>query len=131
MPRGFLASANKPSQRVALLLLAFSVCLGLFLGAAPAHAATVTWDGAGPDGKWQTGLNWVGGIPPQSGNSLVFTGNTQPASTNNLGPGTQFNGITFNNPAGLFNLTGNSITLGGDIADNQVVSTETIGLPMA
>ncbi len=111
--------------------LAVSACLGLFLSLAPARAAVKVWDGLGPDGKWQTGLNWVGGIPPQLGDSLVFTGNTQPASTNNLGPGTQFNGIAFNNPAGLFNLTGNSITLGGDIADNQVVSTETIALPMA
>ncbi|HWY74229.1 MAG TPA: autotransporter-associated beta strand repeat-containing protein, partial [Verrucomicrobiae bacterium] len=108
-----------------------SACLSLFFNIPAARSAVVTWDGAGPDGKWQTGLNWVGGNPPGAGDSLVFTGNIQPVSTNNFGPGTQFSGIAFNNPAGIFNLSGNSVTLAGNISDSQVVSTETIGLSLA
>ena len=65
------------------------------------------------------------------GRFVIFTGTTRLANTNNFTFGTLFNNITFNAPAGAFNLTGNAITLGGDIADNQVVVTETIALNIA
>jgi fibronectin-binding autotransporter adhesin len=120
----------KINQYLSRTLSLASACLSMYFGVPAARSAVVTWDGAGPDGKWQTGLNWVGGNPPGAGDSLIFTGNTRPVSTNNFGAGFLFSGLTFNNPAGIFTLTGNSITLGGNITDNQVISTETVGLPL-
>src|SRR6185295_12688219 len=51
-------------------------------------------------------------------------------STNNFGNGTLFDSISFTNPVSGFTLWGNSITLGGNITNNQVVTLETINLPI-
>src|SRR4051812_48233118 len=62
----------------------------LGLAGVRADAAVKTWNGGGGDGKWQTGLNWVGGAAPLAGDSLIFTGNTRVANTNNFPPTTAF-----------------------------------------
>jgi fibronectin-binding autotransporter adhesin len=96
----------------------------------PAGAATLTWTGEGADDLWSTPANW-GGTAPTAGDSLIFTSTRRLSNTNNLPSGILFNGITFDLPAGAFNLRGNPITLGGDIADNQVVTLQTISLSLA
>jgi hypothetical protein len=100
------------------------------LDANQAQAADRTWTGGGGDNNWGTPANW-GGTAPVAGDALFFTGTARTSSTNGLPSGTLFNGITFNSPAGAFNLAGNPITLGGDIADNQVVTLQTINLSLA
>ena len=79
---------------------------------------TRTWSGGGAGANWDTGANWDGAVPG-AGSDLVFSGTNQLSSTNNLTAGTLFNSISFGNAtAGRtgFTLSGNPITLGGNIA---------------
>src|SRR5882672_7965682 len=119
-----------------LLSISIFVSLLCIVAVFPVRGATETWTGGGSDGKWQTGGNWLGGTPPATGDSLFFSGTIRLANTNNIAAGTIFSGITFNvpagnSPAGAFSLAGNSIALGGDIADYQVVTVESINLQLA
>lgn len=108
------------------------IAILLFLSFAPVsvHAANKTWDGGGEDDFWLTGANWNGNSAPGATDPLFFTGTVRLANTNNFADATVFSGITFNTPAGAFILSGNQMTLGGGITNNQVVVTETIGLPL-
>jgi autotransporter-associated beta strand protein len=94
----------------------------------PAGAAT--WSGPGPDGKWLDGENWIGGVAPTAGSTLIFTGTGNLNATNNFTLGTVFDGIEFVSPAGPFVLGGNLLTLDGVISDNQALVPETINLNM-
>src|SRR5688500_8084370 len=100
------------------------------LSVLPAGAATLTWTGGGADDLWSTPDNW-GGTAPMPGDSLIFTTTTRLNNTNNFTSGTLFSGVTFDLPAGPFSLNGSPITLGGNIANNQVVTLQTINLSLA
>jgi len=91
-------------------------------------AATVTWNGGGTDNNFSTVFNWVGTVAPVNNDALVFDGFSRLAPANDLAPNTTFSGITFASTAGGFTVSGNAITLGGDITDNATVLTETISL---
>jgi fibronectin-binding autotransporter adhesin len=104
--------------------------LALLLALVPGRAATLTWTGGGNNDNWSTAANW-GGIVPSPGDSLIFTTTSRLINTNNFSPGTAFNGIAFEVPAGSFILNGNPITLGGDIVNNQFVTLQTINLALA
>jgi autotransporter-associated beta strand protein len=115
--------------------LAYIAHLALVMVAAgwnPLYAANKVWDGGGADNFWQTPRNWDADTAPSVGDTLIFTSATRLNNTNDFPAGTLFNGISFNTPpaVGTFILGGNSITLGGDISDNQVVTLETINLPL-
>ncbi len=96
-----------------------------------ASAANKTWDGGGENSNWQTGANWDANTAPAPGDSLFFTLTTRLINTNNFPGGTAFSGITFNTPAGAFDLRGNPISLSGGITNNQVVVTEIVSLPLS
>ena len=96
----------------------------------PVRAATDIWTGGGADGRWQTPANW-GGTPPSAGDALTFQGTVRLNNTNNFTVSTVFNGISFNSPAGAFNLFGNPTTLANDIVDNQVVVNQSVNLPLS
>lgn len=114
-------------------VLAAAITALLVAGFAPGRilAADKIWDGGGADNFWQTGENWDANAPPAANDRLIFTGTARLNNTNNFTAGTAFNGVSFNIPAGAFTLRGNQITLGGDITDDQVVTLQTIGLPLA
>ncbi|HOX03938.1 MAG TPA: autotransporter-associated beta strand repeat-containing protein [Candidatus Paceibacterota bacterium] len=95
------------------------------------RAADKAWDGGGPDFLWQTGVNWDGDIAPAAGDRLLFGGTLGLVNTNNFPNDTLFDGITITSPAGAFTLRGNSLALGGDIVNNQVVTLQSIHLPLA
>src|SRR6185437_12930889 len=112
-----------------LTLTAASV--GLLLGAAAqAMAADDTWSGGGQDRFWKTPANWVGGTAPSAGDSLFFGGTRNTSATNNFAADTTFKNLTFNSPAGFFFVAGNEVALGGNITNNQVVTLQTISLPL-
>ena len=119
----FSTRAVLAGSTLALLLAGFAPC--------QIRAADKIWDGGGADGFWQSGENWDANTPPAANDRLIFTGTTRLNNTNNFTAGTAFNGIDFNVPAGGYALRGNQITLGGDITNNQVVTLQTIGLPLA
>ncbi len=104
--------------------------LGSVLLASAALAADLTWDGGGSDAQWSTTNNWAGDASaPVADDALYFGGSARLANTNNLAADTSFGGITFNSGAGAFTLSGNSLTLGGDVR-NLSASTQTLKLPM-
>jgi fibronectin-binding autotransporter adhesin len=99
-----------------------------------ASASPITWNGgSGTSANWTDGNNWVGGNPPQPGDSLTFDGTTQTTNTDDFAAGTNFAGITIASTAGAFTLGGaNSINLSGDIVMNRSSSTvSTISIPLA
>jgi len=110
----------------------FVIALSFIIFKASAFAGTDVWIGGGGVSNivWQFGANWVGGNVPAAGDQLVFTNTVSLTSSNNYVPATIFSGITFATPAGTFNLNGNSVTLTNNITDNQVVTPESINLPM-
>lgn len=82
-------------------------------------AATITWDGGGVDSNFSTAQNWVGDVVPSDGDVLTFDNSSLSSNTtlvNDLTSlslaGIDFTGST-SNP--LFTLTGNPITLTGNI----------------
>jgi autotransporter-associated beta strand protein len=108
-----------------------AILLLINLNSSPIYGANDTWTGGGRDSFWQTGANWLSGLAPVASDSLLFGGTTRLIATNNFASGTTFNGMTFKDPSGAFILNGNSITLGGDITDNQVVTPETVNVAIA
>ena len=96
--------------------------LALALGAADVHAQTIrTWNGGGGDDNWSTANNW-GGTAPVGGESLVFGGTTRCTNVNDLAADTSITGITFNSGSALFSLSGNRISLGGNVVNNAIAS---------
>jgi autotransporter-associated beta strand protein len=111
-----------------LTALARLSLLALLLGSS-AHANTHTWNGGGGNNNWSTGTNWgTGGTAPASGDVLVFGGTTRLTPNNDLS--ISIAGITFNSGAGAFVIGGNSITLTGNVTDNETVNPQTINLNM-
>ena len=102
-----------------------AVCVTVFC----VRAADRTWTGGGGDAKWSTAGNW-GGTAPTTNDTLVFSGTTQLASTNDLPEDIPVGGIIFDSGAGAFTLNGNRITLGGNVT-NLSASTQTINLPVS
>jgi fibronectin-binding autotransporter adhesin len=119
-----------PLHKLPASLLSITALLLWSLLPLSVHAATTfQWDGGAQNSKWASGANWTINSPPTPNSLLLFTGVTQLNNINNFAPGTPFNGITFAS-AGLFNLSGTSITLDGGITNNQPVSPQTITLNM-
>ncbi|HSU53215.1 MAG TPA: autotransporter-associated beta strand repeat-containing protein, partial [Candidatus Dormibacteraeota bacterium] len=115
------------SLRKALLLSA--VTLVIFHLATPGSAADRLWNGSAGDGKWKTAGNWTGGVAPASGDSLFFAGTVAAVNTNDFTAGTGFGGLNFNGP-GSFALWGNSLTLSGNVTNNQISTLEAVNLPL-
>jgi autotransporter-associated beta strand protein len=83
---------------------------------------TFTWSGAGPDGLWSDGANWVGGILPAPGDRLVFPQSAaQHTNTNDYVGGSNFYSITFTGVTSQnsgYTLQGQAFTIGaGGIVD--------------
>src|ERR1700743_2559880 len=111
-------------------LLLSSATLIIFHSAMPASAADRLWNGSAGDRKWKTAGNWAGGIAPVSGDSLFFAGTVGAVNTNDFTAGTAFGTLNFNGP-GSFALWGNSVTLNGNITNNQISTLEAINIPLS
>jgi autotransporter-associated beta strand protein len=116
-----------------------TVCFYLGLLVTSLQAATFTWNGGGTDSNWQTDANWSGGSKPASDGSavLAFSGGARTSAANNFDADTAFAGINLLNDASsgktaAFNLSGNRVTLGGNIVSTTATAaiTDTLSLPM-
>lgn len=80
----------------------------------------VTWDGGSAvNSNWSSGDNWAGNVAPTDGETLVFEGITRTTSINDVSNRTYT--LHFNNDGTVgqdagFTLSGEGITLGGNIA---------------
>ena len=79
-----------------------------------------TWTGLGSDNNWSTGNNWLQGSAPLSSDNIDFGSAARYAPNNNLTANLPYKGITFNNEAGIYTITGNSFMLySGGITNNS------------
>ncbi|MGA2034448.1 MAG: SUMF1/EgtB/PvdO family nonheme iron enzyme [Thermoguttaceae bacterium] len=97
---------------------------------------TTLWNGGAGTGanNWSAAGNWTGAVPAMAGGVGVAVqfgplSSGHVANNNDLAAGTQLNGISFASGAPLYDLEGNSILLGGPVA-NQSSNAQTIGLAM-
>ncbi len=124
---------NKIKLFVIALLLSVS---SLSILAQHTFAATRTWTGAGGNANMTTAGNW-GGTAPVAGDVLIFPANiTNRTVTNDFTAATSFASITFSGAttaASAYTITGNSITLAGNITDSTTgnfSAGNTINLPI-
>lgn len=86
---------------------------------------------AGRAGIGVTSPTGGGNTTPVSPTGLTFGGTLQFNSNNDLfAPATPFNGLTFSVGAGAFVISGSSLNLGGNVANNST-SLQTINLDLA
>jgi autotransporter-associated beta strand protein len=111
-----------------------AVCMATWMAAAwcgqPVAFGQATWNGS-QSGSWATLSNWSGTSAANLVNSgttgLVFAGGVQLSTTNTL---SNFlaSSLTFDSTAGNFTLSGSSIRLSGNLANNAAASSQTIDL---
>jgi len=94
-----------------------------------ASGAERVWTGGGGDALWSNPANWTSGTPA-AGDTLVFGASAVKDVTNDLEAGTAFAGISFlAGSGGTYTLSGNALTLEGDIATFSGYTPE-IALPL-
>lgn len=128
-------AVNKEGKEIQLLkrVITHAMVLGCF--STPLSAAVITWDGGGIDNTWDANEkggkngNWGGNDKiPGNGDSLQFSGSTRLTSDNNIS-GLSLAGIEFAALAGAFTITGNAITLAGNVTNNSS-NLQTINLSL-
>jgi fibronectin-binding autotransporter adhesin len=87
-----------------------------------------TWTGGGSSPIWSSGNNWSSGTLGASA-AITFAGSVGLSNTNDIS-GFAAGGITFDATAGAFTLSGNSLTLAGNVVNNSAAA-QTINLNMA
>jgi fibronectin-binding autotransporter adhesin len=77
------------------------------------------WNGAGSTNTWATGLNWVSGISPLTGDLLTFTGTTN--TTPNMESSYSIGSLIFSNAASFYitNDGTHTLTLTGSVTNNS------------
>ena len=108
--------------------------LGLFI-APHAFAAAKTWTGTAGDHKFNTAGNWSPSGAPSNGDTLDFPNDVTDLAPDNDIVGLSVAGITFSGAgtSGGFTITGNDLTLTGDITDttSDTFVTNTLSLNVA
>ncbi len=112
----------------------FAVALSLAMfSTGQGFSAQITWSGAGGNANWSIGTNWAG-IAPVNNDAIIFNGNNNLVTNNDILGLTLANGTTpasaiaFTNQttvgAGSFTLNGNPIVLGGGIYQRPRLQAE-------
>src|SRR5438874_6637521 len=72
--------------------------------------APAIWDGGGLNNLWSTPANWVGNLPPQPGEDVIFPfGAARQSNFNDFPIGTAFNSIAIE--AGGYQINGKDVVL--------------------
>lgn len=120
-------------------MMNLKVTVALIMAASFAHADVFTWSGGGADNGWLTDQNWSSGLAPADNGtaSLTFSGSTRLSPDNDFVADTVFAAIRFSNNGSTgkksaFSLSGNRLTLGGDITtiESSAAITDTAALDM-
>ena len=101
-----------------------AVIIGFLLSAVvpSSHAADITWSGAEDGTTMSHGGNWVGGVAPSPGtDDIIFSGSAHTTVNNDIttSSGSAFAGITFDNTAGAFTISGNTFFTSAGITNNS------------
>src|ERR1044071_3197891 len=116
------------SVSTSVYVISWLLALALFvLGSFASRAAESTWTGGGENNFWTTAGNW--NSLPSANDSLIFTGQTRLINSNTFAAATAFGNLNFSTPIGPFVLNGNSITLNGNITNNQELTLQSVNLP--
>jgi hypothetical protein len=85
-------------------------CLAVVIFSTNGYATVRTWDGGGADANWLTAANWVGDVPPDPNDDLVFPQTSAQFNTNNNFPSlANFTSISI---AGNYTVTGGTFRIG-------------------
>lgn len=84
------------------------------------------WTGLGANDNWNTADNWNGSKAPVSNSVLTFAGTNRLTAFNNFATDTPFNSISFDSTAGMFQLSGNRLTIGAGGFANNSTNLQTI-----
>jgi fibronectin-binding autotransporter adhesin len=95
----------------------------------PASAAQRNWSATPTSNNWNNGANWDT-LPAPPSDGLVFGASTITNLNNDFTAGSVFTNITFPASTSLYTISGNAITLGGNIV-NSSANLQTINLNMA
>lgn len=107
-----------------------AVQMALCLGALSLQAQTSTWDGgSATTDNWTDGANW-GGAAPTAGDVLEFDGASRLTPANDFTAGTGFGGLSFLLGADPFVLSGNAISLSGNV-NSSAPGTQTVNPDIA
>jgi fibronectin-binding autotransporter adhesin len=94
-----------------------------------ASASVDTWSAASSSAdNWNSAGAWSGDNPPHSTDTLLFTGTSGYNTSNNNQTGLSVSGIQFNTGATAYTLTGNSLTITGNVTDNNPSAIDQITL---
>ncbi len=89
--------------------------------------ASSTWIDETGDGQWDTGSNWESpitsgsGYVPGQGSAVSFTGTSESVTNVQTGADRLVGGLTFSSSSTQLNITGNTITVFGDIRNESAV----------
>ena len=87
--------------------------------------ATRTWVGLGKDNLWSDAQNWAGGVAPQSGDTVVFSGSSATSTTNyDLPSGVVLNSIVLS--GANFQIGGGTLNVSTSIDASQAIGPNTI-----
>jgi autotransporter-associated beta strand protein len=90
--------------------------------------ATRTWTGGGTTNNWSDAANWDAAITNLD--DLVFAGSVRLTPNNDTAADTPYSSITFASGAGAFVISGNRITLAGNVVNNAT-TLQTINTPIS
>jgi hypothetical protein len=102
-------------------------CILILAVSSEVRAQDVTWLPAPADALWSNPINWS--AAPASGDVLHFSASSITTLTNDLAAGTSISGLLFDEEASPFLLTGNSLTLTGQLVNNGT-SSQVVNLPL-
>lgn len=119
---------NKTQAKLPFLKFALIPCLipAMLVSLA---ADTLTWTGDAGNGNWSNTDNWSPAQAPAAGDSLIFNNNVQTTQTATI---VALTDLTWGTSAGVFNISGGSLTLnqsGGGLFNNSGLS-QTLGSPL-
>ena len=82
--------------------------------------AQTTWSTNASGTNLSAATNWSGGAAPSNNTAWVFTNSIQTLLNNDFAANWTNSGITFSTNASAFTISGNALTLGGNITNNSV-----------
>jgi fibronectin-binding autotransporter adhesin len=123
--------ANSGTQSLPVTITDNASFVGTTAIAVTVVPSNQTWGGGSlSDDNWSTTANWLSGIAPQNGDSVIFAGTTR--LTPNMDNSYTLGALTFNNTAGSFVIgtaNNSTLTMTGGVTNNSA-NVQTLNVPI-